>query len=380
MLTAPSSCNHSLEANVYFLVSLRRCVSLACIVVMVSCSHAHQTGQSAPTVPVALEPGWTRVEGGPGTTCALGTPYAFLYQMGDPREVMIYFQGGGVCWDATTCDPAGRLYKPVVGRNERPFDGGMLSLTNADNPVHEYTKVFVPYCTGDFHLGARTVVYNAPATATDSARRFEIHHNGVANAQAALDWLFAHATAPEVVLVAGASSGSVPTPVYAVAVARHYPRARVIALGDGSGSFAEASGIGTVFGGLPFLRALDLLSGLDSATLTYPSLSAAAVKSSPRIAYAEINSADDTTQSFYLRTANRSTPSVSVLLGRNYTELKRALPRFRSYTWPGATHTILPRGLFYTVAVDGVRVRDWVDSLLKGTTVSDVGSSLLTPK
>lgn len=383
MLTAAFSAVTFSRLAVQFLVSLRRYVTLSCLVVAASCSHAHRTRQSAPTETVSLEPEWTRVEGGPGTSCALGTPYAFFYQMGDPRKVMIYFQGGGACWDATTCDPrsrTGHFYKPGVGQGERPYRGGLLNLTNADNPVHEYTKVFVPYCTGDLHLGARTVVYSVPATATDSARRYEIRHNGTANAQSALDWLYGHATAPEVVFVSGESAGSVPTPVYAAAVAQHYPRARVIALGDASGSYVGASGVAASWGGLPFLRGLKLRSGVDSATLTYPGLSAAAVNSSARITFAEINSADDSTQAFFLRATDRSSPSVSVLLARNFAELKHAVPRFRSYTWPGVAHTILPRGQFYTVSVDGIRLRDWVNSLLKGGTVVDVGSSLLSPK
>ncbi len=363
-------------------VSSRRYATLACIGVLASCSRAHRAGQSAPTAPIALDSAWTRAEGGPGTSCALGTPYAFFYQMGDSRKVMIYFQGGGACWDAVTCDArssSGHFYKPAVGQRERPYGGGLLNLTNVDNPVHEYTKVFIPYCTGDLHLGARTVVYDVPATAADSARRYEIHHTGSANALSALDWLYAHAPAPDVVFVTGESAGSVPTPVYAAAVARHYPRARVVALGDASGSYVDASGIAASWGGLPFLRGLSL-SALDSATLTYPGLSAAAAKSSPRITLAEINSADDSTQAFFLRATDRSSPSVSAFLARNFAELERALPRFRSYTWPGVAHTILPRPQFYTLSVDGVRLRDWVDSLLKGGAVADVGSSLLRPR
>ena len=36
---------------------------------------------------------WTQVAGGPGTECALGTPFSFFVHMGDPQRLMIFFEG-----------------------------------------------------------------------------------------------------------------------------------------------------------------------------------------------------------------------------------------------------------------------------------------------
>lgn len=363
------------------------------IVIVASCGGARPAGQP-PIAPLAsLQPGWNRMAGGARTTCALGTAYAFFVEVGDPQKLMIYFQGGGACWDATTCNVRGKppYFKPAVGEREQPYRTGLLDPANPENPVRGYSKVFVPYCTGDAHLGARTVAFDIPATATDSGRRFEIHHNGVANAMAALDWIYAHVPSPRTIFVTGESAGSVPTPVYAAVVSKHYPRARVVQLGDGSGAYVDASGITVSWLGLPALRALSVLPGLDSATLTYPALYRLAARSSSRISFAEINSAEDSTQSFFLRAVDPSSPTVPVLLAQNYAEIKRALPAFRSYTLPGVMHTIIPRREFYTASVDGVRLRDWVDALVNGapacradeasvtltSCVREVGSSLL---
>jgi hypothetical protein len=344
----------------------------------------------------SLQPGWNRIAGGPRTTCAYGTPFAFFVEVGDPQKLMVYFQGGGACWDAASCDPRSkaRLFKPAVGEREQPYRTGLLDLTNPENPVRGYTKVFVPYCTGDLHLGARTVRFDVPATRADSAHIYEIHHNGAANAMAAFEWAFAHVPAPRTIVVTGESAGSVPTPVYAALASMHYPRARVIALGDGSGSYGSASGVTATWRGLPFLRSLNVLPGLDSATLTYPGMYGLAARSSSRIMFAEINSAEDSTQAFYLRATNTSSPSVPTLLAENYATIKRAVPTFRSYTWPGGMHTIIPRAQFYTTTVDGVRLRDWVDALVNGAPpcptgqqpagstqcVGDVGTSLVGMK
>ncbi len=47
---------------------------------------------------------WTRVEGGDGSRCALRSPYHFFYPPGtDDSRLLIYFQGGGACWDWVNC-------------------------------------------------------------------------------------------------------------------------------------------------------------------------------------------------------------------------------------------------------------------------------------
>jgi hypothetical protein len=361
-------------------VRIQRWVAVACVVVAASCTRTQSAGQAIAPLG-SMQPGWNRIAGGPRTTCALGTPYSFFVEVGDPRKVMVYLQGGGACWDATTCNVRGKVpyFKPAVGERERPYRSGLLDETNPENPVRGFTKVFIPYCTGDAHLGTRTVSFDIPKSPSDSARQFVIHHSGGANATAALDWMYAHVPSPQLIFVTGESAGSIPTPVYAAAVSNHYSRARVVQLGDASGSYGSASGITTSWLGLPVLRALKL-TGVDSATLTYSSLYGIAAHSSARIAFAQINSAEDSTQGFFLRATDRSSPTVPVLLARNYAEIKRGIPGFRSYTMPGVMHAIIARPEFYTTSVDGVRLRDWVVALINGTPVADVGTSLLPVK
>jgi hypothetical protein len=360
----------------------RRLLTVVCVVVATSCSRSRPAGQQPVAALASLQPGWNRIAGGAHTTCALGTPYSFFVEVGDPQKLMVYFQGGGACWDAATCNVRGGrpYFKPAVGEREQPYNGGILDQTNPENPLRGYTKVYVPYCTGDVHLGARTIAFDVPATARDSARHFVVHHNGAANAGAALDWIYAHVPSPRTIFITGESAGSVPTPVYAAAVSKHYSRARVVQLGDASGAYVNASGVTTSWLGLPALRALNVLPRVDSATLTYPGLYRLAAQSSSRIAFAEVNSANDSTQSFFLHATDPSSPAVSELLARNYAELKEAMPAFRSYTMPGPLHTIIERREFYTTTVDGVRLRDWVDALVNGAPARDVGLSLVHTK
>jgi hypothetical protein len=39
----------------------------------------------------------------PGGVCSDGSPYRFYVSPGDPKKVVLDFQGGGACWDAATC-------------------------------------------------------------------------------------------------------------------------------------------------------------------------------------------------------------------------------------------------------------------------------------
>ena len=69
--------------------------------------------------------------------------------------------------------------------------------------------------------------------------------------------------------------------------------------------------------------------------------------------------------------------SLAGLLAANLGDIRQVNPALRSYTSPGAMHTILRRPEFYSLTVDGVAIRDWVAALLDGERAFDVGQSLL---
>jgi hypothetical protein len=64
-------------------------------------------------------------------------------------KVMIFLQGGGACFDSLTC---GSNPPDVSGQRIGPA-AGLFQRGHADNPVADWNYVFVPYCTGDVHLG-----------------------------------------------------------------------------------------------------------------------------------------------------------------------------------------------------------------------------------
>ena len=158
------------------------------------------------------------VETDTGTTLVPGdTSYSFFIRHGDPKKLALMFDGGGACWDETTCvgSPlAGQsLYTQTVDETVEELDaiGGIGDRSNPENPIADYTQVFIPYCTADLHAGNSSTLYEY-LTESGAPVSWTIHHRGADNVVAVLEWLQSYyeneiGYAPSDVLVAGASAG-----------------------------------------------------------------------------------------------------------------------------------------------------------------------------
>jgi hypothetical protein len=227
---------------------------------------------------------------------------------------------------------------------------GLLDFQNPENPVRDFSMVFVPYCTGDVHLGTKRVAYSD---------RVAIEHRGAANARAAVDYLVRHFGDAEVVFVAGSSAGAISSPLVAARIAQRLPRARVVQLGDAAGAYRS-----------PNVR--DVLAVWGAPGPTFESFYTDAVRLAPRVTYAQYNDVGDAVQRQFLIFLGVANPDVPALLRANLDEIRANNPRFRAYNAPGDEHTILLARQFYTLTVDGVRIRDWVADLIAGKDVRNV--------
>jgi hypothetical protein len=121
----------------------------------------------------------TLVLPGGETRCifSTSTPFAFQVIPGATDKVLLYFQGGGACWDQSStklgfCTTDSQPQSPV----------GIFDRTNALNEYRDYTIVHVLYCSGDVFGGDIVRSY------TDSSG-VPVTQKGAANAQSAVDWL-----------------------------------------------------------------------------------------------------------------------------------------------------------------------------------------------
>lgn len=154
------------------------------------------TGIDMPSFSVLTE-GWHTLKPGGETRCALGDEYKFFVHPGDTNKLMVHFLCGGLCWNAQLCHPAVEdIYYKTVRTDQDPAwvketwgqATGILDRTHPDNPLADYTMVVVPYCTGDVHLGNRDVDY-ALELGDGPTQEYTIHHRGLANGMAVIDWI-----------------------------------------------------------------------------------------------------------------------------------------------------------------------------------------------
>jgi len=332
----------------------------------------------------AARRGWRRVEPGGGTGCADGSPYAFFVRGGDPTRLLVHLQGGGACWSARTCDPAGRpTYDVSVGAADHPGAdaAGILALDDSRNPFRGWTAVFVPYCSGDVHLGDARRRYPLVAGARAAPRFVEIDHRGLANAGAALVWAAAH-TEPRRVFVAGESAGAIASPFWAARAAERFPEAQIAQLGDAAGGYRARAlpDLLETWGAADALRetlALPASAEPGSASgpgggLGFEPLYVGAGLRHPDLGLARLDRAEDLVQRFFLNQVGVAGRPLRSLLAANLADIRAHVPRVRQYLASGERHTTLSSPRFYRLEVDGTSLRDWVADHAAGRAVDDV--------
>ena len=111
------------------------------------------------------------------------------------KNVMIYLEGGGACFDSQTCGA-----NPADAAGQGAGTQGIWDRNNAQNPVKDWSFVYVPYCTGDVHMGANP---NGQVSGVSGTQQFV----GRLNLKAFLNRLVPTFASAEQVLLTGSSAG-----------------------------------------------------------------------------------------------------------------------------------------------------------------------------
>jgi hypothetical protein len=166
---------------------------------------------------------WVRVEL-PGTVCSDGSQYRFwYYDSPTSTNMAISFEGGGACWDYASCSgqtgilgaahPNG-IPTDYITSFEPQYVSPIINGADpgiplrAKNPIvtNGWDMVYMPYCTGDVHVGNRVVTYTDPTGANPP---IVFRHNGYNNTIAALNFLHTRFPSINKLLVTGFSAGGV---------------------------------------------------------------------------------------------------------------------------------------------------------------------------
>lgn len=109
---------------------------------------------------------WTWVDVD-GAKCRDGSPAGFgVRRSATSKNLYIYLEGGGACFNGTTCAISLAAFGKVA------FDAwagtvgqtGIFNGSNSENPVEDWNAVYVPYCSADVHAGnaAHVDVFGGP--------------------------------------------------------------------------------------------------------------------------------------------------------------------------------------------------------------------------
>jgi glyoxylase-like metal-dependent hydrolase (beta-lactamase superfamily II) len=357
----------------------RRFATLLAIFVFSACQPESTTPASdapqstgTPTEASATPTDWQKISPAANTTCSDGSPYSFFVRQGDPNKLLVYFQGGGACWFRQNCDPQmSPSYSIQVGNIDRA-NFGIFNLDNPDNPFKDHTTVFAPYCTADVHMGASDTVY---PPVEEGQTDLVIRHQGRANVEAVLQWTYEHVPSPQSIFVTGSSAGAIPSPLYTALIADHYVNARIAQLGDGAGGYRRTNNDSRPdeqWGTFDFITQEQGFANLRPETMTYESLYIAAAQAQPDITFAEYDAAEDAVQKRFLSMSGQKDVALQQAIEANHADIRREVGNFSSYIAGGDSHTILGRPEFYTLASNGVAIRDWVAALANFETVENV--------
>lgn len=315
-----------------------------------------------------LGDGWTAINPGGETICSRGTPFTFFAREGASDNLLIEFQGGGACWNEATCGVTEPTFDEEVDDLDNPANAyfGIQDLDNPDNPFADYDMVFVPYCTGDVHMGDAVVTYGEGENAV------EVNHKGAVNATAALDWTYDTFDAPESVFVTGCSAGSLGASFHAASILNQYEGVRAAVLGDSAGGYrGDLEAQFAAWNTAGVLPDFDVFADETLESLSFNDFWIGPAQSFPDVTFAQYNTAGDLVQNFFILISGVGLPYPEALAA-NDAEIREAVDNYASYVAGGEEHCIIPAQRFYTYTVGDARFRDWVAALAAGEPVESV--------
>ncbi len=315
---------------------------------------------------------WSEVGMDKPCQCSDGSNYSVWHRDASQTHVVLYFQGGGACWNDFTCVVPGGTYKTDTGEWDNPTSrtqessnaGGIFNFANHDNPLVDYSFIFVPYCSGDIHVGNNNVTYE----------HGEVQHRGHLNAMSGFELMKSLYPNAEEIFVTGSSAGSIPATLYAMKSAMDYPDASVSAFNDATGGLVSLETID-----------LDMLWSINETMsdfsldglVSFNNLSSADLVIVPAmqnlgIKFARYDNAYDNTMRYFNGLLDNPPFDYNEQIRISENEIEEAGIDISGFIAPGDGHTILGGSGFYELEVEGHSFLEWFTSFVEGGQPEDV--------
>jgi hypothetical protein len=316
--------------------------------------------------------------------------YKFFVRKGTVNKVVIFFNGGGACWDSVNClqyltyNPmvfefvsSGQLYvyKQADPTSPTPLiNHGIFDFTQNDNPFKDWYVVYLPYCTGDLFWGAADHQYPTSPSTT-----WTIKHRGFVNFQAVLKWVKNNFRLPEEIFVAGSSAGGYGAIMDYPYIREAFPLTRVYVLGDAANGIM-GDDFSNKADAVWNIQLPTWILGSNISTLTIEDIYSNIAAEYPLMKFAQYTTSLDQTQVWFYHLQldnNVQDPSIWDDLTATdfgtwnyymnfYTHGTAAVaPNYRFYIGGGYDHTILTSDKFYTESsAEGVYFSKWLKSMV----------------
>jgi hypothetical protein len=339
-------------------------------------AHADAPENAPSSEWVQVTPAPTRLDGRLyEATCshAAGTDpaYQFWFHRGTSDGLVVFFDGGGACWDDVTCAIPRRreadrdddgFYKAELIPTDTPDRfSGIFDLDNPRNPVRDWSFVYVPYCTGDVHSGSNTAHYTDP----DTGEPYTIEHRGADNFRVVLSWMKEAFPQPAQLLVAGSSAGAYGASTHYPRIRAAFPRARALMIGDAGQGVMTQTFLDQRNASWRFALPREVFPRNTVLTPTVDVVARLAARY-PHDRFAQYTTAHDITQSsFYaLMGAENACVAWTDAMVTGLAQ-RQHRPNFRSYLASGEMHAILRQQRFYTEESGGAPLAEWLSAALR---------------
>jgi len=347
--------------------------------------------------------------------------FAFFYKPGKSKNLLIFFMGGGACWDITNCaynhTYSGELIESNLllglastGGLEGSGLSGIMDVTDPNNPFKDWSMVWVPYCTADLGTGQKDHTYPEDY-GTAYPGGVTIRHRGRVNLELVLQWLQANiTTAPDKLFVTGSSAGSYATYLSYPLIRNVFNSSstKAYVLGDAGEGFAgeyDPDGDGPT-APTPFIQLVSPFWGLELPPITafsgktpldyteYKELVQAIVDNYPDDKFAQYTTKWDKTQIWFydIQKDNNihhpdqwgaeedaaADPTSAIAIEWNagmMDAIDITGANYWYYIGPGTHHTIDLTPAFYTETSNGTYFYDWVTAFVNDDAMSKISCS-----
>ncbi|MEM9730334.1 MAG: pectin acetylesterase-family hydrolase, partial [Myxococcota bacterium] len=307
--------------------------------------------------------------------CVQGSEYRYFARRGSENKLLIYYQGGGACWNGLTCGIPTCRAQPNDNLDEFAAEG-FFDLSDERNPFRNWNVVFVTYCSCDIHFGDASVTYDEDEEPTQ--------HLGFHNAKVVEKWAREHFLNPEVVFVTGSSAGAYGAWFHGPLLHDVWPASQMHILADAGNGVITEDFLENEFSVWNFVPNLADVPGAVEAITEgggMPAYSEAVATAFPNINWAHYTAFYDGSpggqSGFYNVMLNDGSPAGTALWWEAVCEFGdlalqqseqtfAAVPEnYRYYFGSGTEHTVFRFPKVYTDTAGGVPLLvDWVTAML----------------